>query len=770
MADTLAAYVVSLFSAQPSTGGLYYKDQSRTSVYWMSGVGTTTSNPKFGTQCLSFSSGKLTPTGNVATAARISATSDFCVEAWIYPTTVTGTQAVYSIGDNTNTSAPYFTFCLSGSALALNYSASTAATTMLTLSGGTVATNTWQHVAVERVGTALTLYLGGTAVANATLAAGFTFGFSGQTTNAIWGSVRNAAYNADPSGTYTNPFTGNMDELRATSGAYRYNGAFTPPATRFEHQLVTYSADTNEFHSSSVLVANFADHLTGATFFSTDLGNCATTVLGGVNVQAQSPVTGTANALYFDGSSDYVRFYNNQTSYSSEANIGASTDFWGECWAMQSGVNSNTDPICIGSTGTSTNVSFNQTTIGMNIRYGATLASVAVHTSISLWYHYLVSRVGSSLLFFVDGVQVGSATYTGAPGENFTIGAASSTTSTFPGWITAVRLGLSSVPTEYRQTKFNPPTKTPKPLSAYDTYRNNVLVAIPNYAGRGGSGTFDYTGRTLVYPNGAFTPAAHYSETYPILNGSGIQSSAGNYCVQTNADADLTLTNSDDFTVECSFTGRSTGANTYVFTFGDTASGNWFGIYFGTTSNEIHFVNNGTDLYSSGASGYGNNNGSIAITRASGITKLWVQYGNNNFSTLWTSTADQLVTPSGAFKITVGGAQSGASAVLAGREFTNFRFTKGVARTISGIPKPIARYGPNSLSGHVYDASNNPVARKVRAYARASGVLVGETTSSAADGTWVIPAYADYEHTVIAYDTTGANAQVFDKVIPATYP
>jgi len=72
------------------------------------------------------------------------------------------------------------------------------------------------------------------------------------------------------------------------------------------------------------------------------------------------------------------------------------------------------------------------------------------------------------------------------------------------------------------------------------------------------------------------------------------------------------------------------------------------------------------------------------------------------------------------------------------------------------------------LSGTVFDASGTPAARKVYAYLRSTGVLVGSTTS-ASDGTYAISVGSNAETFIVALPGSGettVNAQVLDRVVP----
>lgn len=80
-----------------------------------------------------------------------------------------------------------------------------------------------------------------------------------------------------------------------------------------------------------------------------------------------------------------------------------------------------------------------------------------------------------------------------------------------------------------------------------------------------------------------------------------------------------------------------------------------------------------------------------------------------------------------------------------------------------------AGWGPNgstNVSGTVTE-SGSPVAKIVRIYDRASGKFLGQTTSSAIDGTYSIPAFGHAPVVAVAFDDPTYNALVFDEVIPA---
>lgn len=86
----------------------------------------------------------------------------------------------------------------------------------ISVTGGTVAVDEWQHIALVRNGSTNTLYVDGVDVASDD----FTFPISNSTVT-IGGAPN-----------YANYFTGHIDEVRVTQAAV-YQGNFTPPTAAF---------------------------------------------------------------------------------------------------------------------------------------------------------------------------------------------------------------------------------------------------------------------------------------------------------------------------------------------------------------------------------------------------------------------------------------------------------------------------------------------------------------------------------------------------------
>lgn len=148
---------------------------------------------------------------------------DFTIECWIYFNSLSGLQAIIAKWNQTVGSGE-FDFNVSSGTLKFDYGAFSEVSSLL--SGGTVTTGQWYHLAVVRSGSTFTQYINGTSTSTATSSATRTVNV-----NVTLGNYYSS------SGTF--PATGStdlnayIDDLRVTKYA-RYTANFTPPARKFE--------------------------------------------------------------------------------------------------------------------------------------------------------------------------------------------------------------------------------------------------------------------------------------------------------------------------------------------------------------------------------------------------------------------------------------------------------------------------------------------------------------------------------------------------------
>ena len=144
-------------------------------------------------------------------------TTNWTIEAFIRPNSVTGDQYIVDLRDaSASDTAP--TVYLSGTTL--HYGVGNTSQ----ISGGTLSTGTWYHVAVARSGGTTRLFLDGTQLG--------TYSDSNN-----YGSTKPLVIGAEYGD--TNNFDGHIDELRVSKANGRYTSGFTAPTAAFSTDLNT---------------------------------------------------------------------------------------------------------------------------------------------------------------------------------------------------------------------------------------------------------------------------------------------------------------------------------------------------------------------------------------------------------------------------------------------------------------------------------------------------------------------------------------------------
>ena len=203
-------------------------------------------------------------------------TANFCIEAFIRPGSVTGTQRIFDLRDNSATdTAP--TMYLNGTTL--HYAVGNTSQ----ISGGTLATGTWYHVAVARNGGTTRLFLDGTQLGTYTDANDY-----GTTTPVVIGSD----YQASP----TEAFNGHVDEVRISKGAARFTAGFTPTTSE-------YGSDNNTvllLHANGTDASTtFTDVSGGTSDIRSSGGDSATSVITADYSQFGAELRSVASACVY---------------------------------------------------------------------------------------------------------------------------------------------------------------------------------------------------------------------------------------------------------------------------------------------------------------------------------------------------------------------------------------------------------------------------------------------------------------------------------------
>jgi hypothetical protein len=210
--------VVLLLHCDGTNGSTTFTDNSNSAHTATAGGNTqiTTTDPKFGTGSALFD-------GNADFIDLADSddwhfgTGDFTIEMWLFPATVSGTQAL--LGQRLGPTYCPFAIAREGSSLSVILSFNNASWAAVpTISGGTLVANTWHHVALTRNGSSFKLWLDGSQVGS-TYTSASSFTDIAQVLR--FGGIASFWYN------------GKMDDIRITKGVARYTSNFTPPTAAF---------------------------------------------------------------------------------------------------------------------------------------------------------------------------------------------------------------------------------------------------------------------------------------------------------------------------------------------------------------------------------------------------------------------------------------------------------------------------------------------------------------------------------------------------------
>jgi hypothetical protein len=352
--------------------------------------------------------------------------SDFTVEAFVFPTNVSGTQMIASKWSSA--SGPWQFFLSTNTA---NFSITTGSGQFdVQSAAGTIVANTWTHIAVVRQTTSLKIYINGTL--SSTTSIGAVSVISRNDTVQIGARTFGGAPN----------FSGYISNLRTVTSAV-YTSAFTPPTTP-----LTAISGTSLLTCQS---NRFVDNSTNAF---------AITVNGTPSVQRFSPFSPTAaystsvigGSGYFDGSGDLI--------YCTPSNL--TGQFTIEGWYYATAFPS--PAVFFGNWDTGCLLRKSGSDLQWYCSPGGTSSSTQTINT-NQWYHIAVTRDASNVQrVFLNGVLASSATGAGTVTmTNFCVGAEStgaSTSNIWAGYISNFRILNGTC--LYTST-FTPPTT---PLTA----------------------------------------------------------------------------------------------------------------------------------------------------------------------------------------------------------------------------------------------------------------------------------------------------------------
>jgi hypothetical protein len=308
-------------------------------------------------------------------------TGNFTVEAWVYVTNFAATRGIFDSRASGN-EATGITFYVDTSGFLQvrnNGSIAIASTALIA--------NTWNHCAVTRSGTSLTIWLNGASVAAVTNSTNFS------QQNCYIGQAYASGFDL---------MLGYISNHRVVKGTAVYTGAFTPSTT----PLTAISG-------TSVLTCQ------SNRFKDNSTNNFTITTSGTPQVQAFQPFSPTASytAAAYGGSGYFDGGTNRLTTASNSAFNLSATDFTIEFWmymtANPSGAFNRL--IIIGPNGATSSFAFQFNTSGQIFAavIGPGGASINGPTiPLNTWTHVALSVVFSSTTatLYINGVQSGQST------------------------------------------------------------------------------------------------------------------------------------------------------------------------------------------------------------------------------------------------------------------------------------------------------------------------------------------------------------------------
>jgi hypothetical protein len=355
-------------------------------------------------------------------------TGNFTIEAWVYRAAAGAAHTIFAKG---GASTGFVFGITSGNVLRFTDTTSNIDST------GTVAANTWVHVAVVREGTGtdqLKLYINGVQDGQGTVSTDFN-----QTEEARIGENRGA----------TDDFNGYISNFRYVVGSAIYTAGFTPSTSPLT--TTSQGAVSSEVELLTCQSNRFIDNSTNG-FTVTPVNNARVTPFSPFAPTAAYSAGTNGGSGYFDGTGDNLyfgttssfNFFHNGSSFTVEAWIYRNAV--GNYQAIVSTMNGSADignEFVVLNTNT-LRISFSRGVVGG----GGFIDSNTGVVPLNSWCHVAATfdTSGKTVTFYVNGVQAGSGSlpsyaYSSSNAANpMYIGSRPDSTELFTGYISNVRL------------------------------------------------------------------------------------------------------------------------------------------------------------------------------------------------------------------------------------------------------------------------------------------------------------------------------------------
>ena len=346
-----------------------------------------------------------------ANAALNPGAGDFTLEAWVYITSYSDTNLIYSMEDSGGGGGTgSFAFGSIVTSGRLYFAAG--ASDYLNTTGPIVPLNTWNHIALVRSGTTYRAWLNGSSSASTV-----------QSLDTSGGGEFKVGRGRSTS---TNYFNGYISNFRMVKGVAVYTGAFTPPTGPL---FGTQSAGTNISAITGTQTSVLLNTPNDANFIKDSSANNFTLINNGTaTVSSLTPFDPASNTAWavsynpfgsvsFNGTSQYLSVANNAA-----LNL-SSGDFTIEAWIYWTGVNASSTIVDKDGVNNSTYPSYELAIgasklnlyvgSGTGVSYVQQVTSTSVTVPTNQWVHVAAVKSGSTLTLYQNGSSVASATQTG---------------------------------------------------------------------------------------------------------------------------------------------------------------------------------------------------------------------------------------------------------------------------------------------------------------------------------------------------------------------
>ena len=584
---------------------------------------------------------------------------DFTVECWVYFIAYNGMQFSGGVAVSTYMSGGGWAAGFEGQngLSGINFSTYNAGATTKTITAASINSsnltlNSWHHVAWVQRGANFYFFLDGVSYNTTTaLSAGERGGVGGQLSIGVWAA--SMTYSGNP-----NWYLSNM---RIVKGVAVYTGNFTPPTaplTATQSGSGNIAAITGTATSLLTLQRNrFIDNIATPNIFA---------VSGTPSIQSFSPFAPSAaysaatvgGGIYFNGGTDRL------TTPSDSSFAFGTGDFTVEFWIYALGWNaSDYNALCTFSTGSIGMYSYSGGYLNYNNGAGYQISS-GIRPVLNQWNHIALCRGSGSSKLYLNGVQVGS-TY--ADTTNFAAGATNVNNATYPTQAYYANFRVVKGTAVYTGA-FTPPTA---PLTAIAG--TSLLLSATN------AGIIDATGKNDLVTVGdvrTSTAVIKYGSSSMYFDGTGD-------CLTVLSSAFFNF-GTVDFTIECwVYPITLSTAAAIIDTRNSDILGAWdFNLQ---STSKLDFIYGASRLTST-TSISTNVWTHIAVTRASGVIRLFINGVVETTTATYSSAIDALSFPS------IGGGRSTGANSVTGYYLNGYlddlRVTKGIARYTTTFTPP----------------------------------------------------------------------------------